>query len=437
MADTEYQIATFSADVTVPIGHALMGGGCKPAKRIVDPLLAKGFILLGADSPVVVLALDWCQLNNDAYDRWRNALAETVNTDRTRILVANVHQHDAPIFDLTAQRLLDEHGLENACCDPIFHEQCVQRVCTALRESLESPRRITHIGIGQAKVERVASNRRVVSPDGKVGWPRNSSCADPAVRDAPVGVIDPWLKTISFWDGSSPVLAMSCYATHPMSYYNRGGVSWDFVGRARQRRQADDSNVFQIYLTGASGDIVAGKYNDGSVENRAVLADRIYQAMVEAWQHVRRHPLRRVECRVVPLRLPPRTEGAFDPEAMRRRLADPSAKTWDRICAAFGLSWHARVESGQPIDLPVLDLGEAQLVLLPGESFVEYQRMAQRMRPDSFVVVAGFAECAPGYVPTDQAAKEGFNREHYWCWVAPGCERPIREALEKSLRLRR
>src|SRR5687767_11916055 len=70
----KYEVATFEADVTIPVGHACMGGGISDAKEIVDPLLAKGFVLTGGSNPVVVIAVDYCQLNNDAYDRWREVL---------------------------------------------------------------------------------------------------------------------------------------------------------------------------------------------------------------------------------------------------------------------------------------------------------------------------------------------------------------------------
>src|SRR5688572_22848774 len=107
-----YTIATFEADVTIPIGHACMGGGIADAKEILDPLFAKGFVLLGGARPVVVVAVDLCQLNNDAYDRWRDVLAEAAATTRKHVLLATIHQHDAPICDLRAQQLLDAEGLQ-------------------------------------------------------------------------------------------------------------------------------------------------------------------------------------------------------------------------------------------------------------------------------------------------------------------------------------
>ena len=123
----------------------------------------------------------------------------------------------------------------------------VRRVARVVAESLKKPRKITHLGTGQAKVEKVASNRRYLDKDGKPQFGRISATRDAAVREKPEGIIDPWLKTLSFWDGDQAVLALSCYATHPMSYYGKGGVSSDFIGLARKRRQADEPKVVQIY----------------------------------------------------------------------------------------------------------------------------------------------------------------------------------------------
>ena len=411
----DYRVATFESDITIPLGHACMGGGVADAKEIVDPLFAKGFVLLGAGKPIVLIALDWCQCNNDSYDRWREVLAEAAGTTPERILLSTVHQHDAPICDLTAQKLLDEYGLKGYNCDPEFHEKAVQRTARALREALKSTRRVTHFGIGQGRVEKVASNRRVVAPDGQVSWGRGSSSGD--IHGAPDGEIDPWLKTISLFDGDRPVVAWSTYAVHPMSYYGKGSVSADFVGMARAKMQKDLPDVLQIYVTGCCGDTTAGKYNTGKPANRPVLADRVYQGMVAAWKATKRHPLGQVDLRVAKLPLPARDEGIFTIDAMKRILADPKESRWRRISAALGLSWRARVDAGHQLDVPCLDLGDgvAQYMVLPAESFVGYALAAQRLRPDSFVAVAGFGDGAPGYIPTDQCWKDGYN-DHY-CWV--------------------
>ena len=425
-----FRVAAFEADITIPIGHACMGGGVADAREVLDPLYAKGFVLRGAGEPIVVVALDWCQCNNDSYDRWREVLADAAHTSPRRVMLATVHQHDAPICDLTAQGLLDQYGLRGWNCDLAFHERAVQRTAAALREALKSSRRVTHYGIGQAKVERVASNRRVVRPDGRVTWDRSSASGD--IFEAPEGEIDPWLKSISLWDGADPVLVWCCYGVHPMSRYGKGEVSADFPGLARARRQTEDAKVFQIYFTGCGGDTTAGKYNTGLPENRPVLADRLYRAMLEAWQKTQRQPLKRVDYRVAELYLPARTTGPFSREAMQTTLANTNATRWRRVEAALGLSWRGRVDRGQPIDVPCLDLGGGAVLfsILPAESFIGYQLAAQRLRPESFVMVAGFGDGAPGYIPTDQCWKDGYQDEY--CWVPPLTEAAILDALRQA-----
>jgi hypothetical protein len=344
-----------------------------------------------------------------------------------------VHQHDAPIADLEAQRILERNEAAGSICDLNFHERAVQNVSKALKDGLRSPRKISHIGIGQAKVEKVASNRRYLGPDGKVAFGRTSATRELWAREQPEGIIDPYLKTLSFWDDDQPVLALNCYATHPMSYYGKGDVSSDFVGLARKRRQEDDLAIFQIYASGCSGNVTAGKYNDGSLENRPVLADRIYQAMVKSWNATQRHPIDRVDYGAVAIGLEPRNSPGFSVEALQQRLtSDP--RPFGQCLAALGLSWRKRADAGYQIEVPIIDFGVAQLLLMPGESYVEYQLLAQQMRPDSFVMVMGYGECATGYIPPDKAFEEGDTNLHEWCWVEPGAERAMTEALEEALK---
>src|SRR5262245_33482000 len=99
----------------------------------------------------------------------------------------------------------------------------------------------------------------------------------------------------------------------------------------------------------------------------------------------------------------------------------------------LGLSWRKRCDEGHRLDLPVIDFGSALLMLLPGEVYVEFQLAAQKMRPDSFVVALGYGECAPGYVPTQKAVKEEDANLRDWCWVAPGAEKALTEAMRKAL----
>ncbi|VTR93837.1 Uncharacterized protein OS=Chthoniobacter flavus Ellin428 GN=CfE428DRAFT_5616 PE=4 SV=1 [Gemmata massiliana] len=432
-AESKLTLATFDTEVTIPIGHPCMGGGIAPAKEIVDPLLVHGFVLSGAGKPVVFVALDWCEIRNGAYDLFRNAVAKAVGTEPVRVMLCALHQHDAPIVDLEAQQLLEKHKARGAICDLAFLEKAVSRASDAAKACLKTARPVTHIGTGEAKVEKVASNRRYLDENGKVQYNRMSASRDPKVRAGEEGTIDPLLKTLSFWDGDTPLCGLSAYATHPMSYYGKGGVTADFVGVARKRRQADTPGAFQMYASGCGGNVTAGKYNDGDPANREVLGDRIYSAMAAAWKATKKTAVKEVIFRSTPISLEARTSEGFSEEALRERLKD-DPKPFGQCLAALGLSWKKRCDAGKPIDLPVLDFGGAAIALLPAESYVEFQLAAQNARPGDFVLVAGYGECGPGYIPIERAWKENDGNLHDWCWVNPGSEKRMNEAIAKALK---
>jgi hypothetical protein len=427
-----YSLTTFKADVTVPLNHGMMGGKWL-SKRVVDPLEANGFVLLGGEAPVVFASVDWCEIRNEAYERWQTVLAEAAGTSPDHVMVTAIHQHDAPVADVEAERLLRERNLAGTICDPEFHERAVQSVAAALRESLKSPQPLTHIGAGQSKVKEVASNRRYIAPDGRVFFDRNSATRKRGAKDADEGLIDPWLKTLSFWNGDTPLAAVSFYAVHPMSYYGDGGVSADFPGIARRSREAETPGVRQIYCSGCSGNITAGKYNDGSREYRPVLAKRLQDAMAAAWANTSRHALRQWDFHVVPLRLEPRNDVGFSAAELEAKLT-PETPPFSQCLAAMGLNWRHREDAGHRIQIPMLDFGAAQLLLLPGESYVEFQLAAQAERPDSFVCVAGYGEAACGYVPTDQHLADRDPNLADWSWVAAGSEARMREAIMEAMK---
>lgn len=434
-ATKPWELYSFGADVTPIIGHPCMGGGIEPVKSVADPLEALGFVLQGGtlEKPVAVVSVDWCEIRNDAYDRWREAIAKAAGTVPRNVLLTAVHQHDAPISDLTAERILEENRCVGRICNLDFHELVVKRVALAVEKARKKPKRVTRIGMGEAKAERLASNRRYERPDGSISYNRTSASKLPEAHEAAEGLIDPMVKALSFWNGEVPLLALYHYAIHPMSYYGQGEVSADFVGMARRARQKSLPDVFQLYASGCSGNLTAGKYNDGSPENRPKLAARLEDAMTRAWEATRTEPLERASLTVAPLVFEPRGGAGFTEEDLRKQLLNHD-RPFQQCLAAMALSWRKRLAQGRPVDLPMLDLGPASMVLLPGETYVEYQLMAQKLRPDSFVVAMGYGDAATGYIPTGLQVAENDGNLHDWNWVAPSAEGVLTEGLEKVMK---
>ena len=426
-----FHLATFSCDVTPPEDHPLCGGWIQPVRGVDDPLRALGVVLLGAGKPIVLCVVDWTGLRNEAFRIWRKALADAAHTTPEYVSLHTVHPHNTPFADVEAQKLIAAAGAPISL-DLKFYDDCVKRSSEALKAALPRAAKFTHIGTGAAEVKEVASNRRVLGPDGKVKFTRTSATRNKEARDAPEGLIDPKLRTLSFWDGDKPLAALHFYACHPMSYYGDGRVSADFCGLARQKRQ-DETGVFQAYFNGCGGNITAGKYNDGSKENRPILRDRIYSGMVAAWKNTRRMEVKDIAWRYEAVKLPPRTEAPFGELQSKAVLEDAKATAARRNNAAYQLAWLKR--KGTPIEVNCLDFGGSVFSLfLPGEAFIEYQLAAQKMRPDATVIVAAYGDDGPGYIPTARAYLEG-GYEPTVALSGPGSEEILLKAMRKLLKV--
>jgi hypothetical protein len=431
----DVRIAAFQADVTPPIGSPLCHGSVSNVVTIVDPLSARGVVLLPAgQKPIVLCAVDWVANSNSGYDEWRKALAGVTGTTVERVAVHTVHQHDTPGCDFCTEDLLAAQGLTNKFSNVPFAREAIARTARAAREAIRHPQAVTHVGIGQGKVEQFASNRRVPGPDGKVKYVRSSACKVPAARAEPEGVIDPMVRLLSFWDGDQPRAVLSYYATHPQSYYGQGGVSADTVGIARALRETALAGVPHIHFDGAGGNVTAGKYNDGAPENRPVLARRLARGMEEAWKATRKSPLSAtdIEWRAQPVALPLREELGDEVPALKT-LADAKAGFRDRARAARQLAWARRCKAGHRIDLGCLRVGTVRVLHMPGELFVEYQLAAQKMRLDATVCMAAYGDDGCGYIGTEIAYSQGGYETTKVSQVAPQVEKVLMDGMRALL----
>ena len=189
------------------MGSPLCAGRIKPALAVDEPLFAKGVVLRDAGGTYVLCAMDWCLLRGSAYDLFREKIAQAAGTPPDHVAIQCVHQHNAPNTDPRAQELLAE------CKGPVhadlgFLQASAEKVAAAVKTAQAGKARtVTQIGRSKARVERIASNRRVPLPDGTIGV-RYSATKNAALREAPEGLIDPWLRTITFFDGDKPLVQM-------------------------------------------------------------------------------------------------------------------------------------------------------------------------------------------------------------------------------------
>ena len=429
-ADSPLSVGVFAVDATPPLGSPL---AYHPNEKVTAPLSCRGVVLLGEDRPVVLCAVDWIGVGNDGQKVFRESLAKAAGTSPQRVAVHTLHQHCAPRCDFSTDRLLTRYGINGQVFDAAFARDVIRRAAEAVAVAVGEAKPVTHLGIGQAVVERVASNRRILGPDGKLKQMRWTSPRLGDLRALPAGTIDPVLRMISFWDGDRPLVTLSYYAVHPVSYSDDGETNPEFPGMARDARQKA-TGVIHVHFTGAAGNLNASKWNDGSPGNRQILADRVADGMARAWQATAKTPVvaRDLGWQSVAVSLPP--AAYLDEKKLLATLEDESAPISKRSGAAEELVWLRRCRQGDTIDVSCLRLGKARVLHLPGELFVEYQLAASRLRPDLFVAMAAYGDYGVAYIGTKISYDQGgYETRPGVSHVAPEVEGVLMDAVEKLL----
>ena len=118
------------------------------------------------------MAVDWVGTANEGWDQWRAALAQAANTTPDHVSVHTLHQHDAPGYDPEVERLLESRGIKNQTTDMAFATQTIPKTADPVRQAMGKQQKISRIRTGQAQVNKVASNGRILGP-----MARSSICA--------------------------------------------------------------------------------------------------------------------------------------------------------------------------------------------------------------------------------------------------------------------
>jgi len=431
LADDGLRVATFSVDITPPLGQPVGLGFIPTLKTAEHPLLARGFLLRDSGVSCVICTLDWMEVHNESYDFLREAIGKAAGVPPSNVALQSLHQHTAPAMSTAAQRLQLEETDPRRIASAEYLLDVSKKIADAIRKSQNSWQTVKSIGTGKAKVGRVASNRRIELADGSIKQRGSNTKKSPALRELEEGLIDPWVRTVSFEGSDGALVQLHYYASHPQSFYGDERATYDVPGIIRDRIEKA-GGAFQLYVTGCGGDIAYGKYNNGSREARTELTARLQAGIEQSIASLTHHPVKPMQWSVEPVRFSFRTDDAFSEAASRRILHDPKANEAQTRKAAISLAWIERARSGRPVELSCLSIGQVQMLHLPGEPFVQFQLAAQKMRPDSFVCVAGYGDCGMGYIGGDRIFTDRGGYEQTYSFAGP-CEKLFLSSIKKVL----
>ncbi len=409
------RVAVFRVNATPPQGEPLIW--TTPVSKVEDPLWAKGIVIEDGSKRYVLCALDWCGVGGAVDWKLREAMGRAAGTSIQRVALHSVHQHAAPYIEGDGMALLREKlPKPPLLMSDRYLSELADKLATAVRGARF--KEFDQIGTSQAKVERVASIRRLINAEGKSITRYSGDGVKPEMAAAPEGPVDPMVRTITLAKGGKPLVRLHFYATHPQTFCCDGTVSADFVGAARETLEKQDG-IPQIYFTGCSGDVTVGKYNDRTRAARDGLAQRLLAAMRESGRTATYRQVGLIGWRTTALKLPKRAA----PDLSNASSDD------DRYRKAITAAFSHRT---RPLTVSALTIGDNAILLLPGEPMLEFQRYAISAGKERFVAVAGYGDMAPGYLCTDEAFPQG-GYEPGASNAGPGTEGALKAAIRAVL----
>lgn len=415
------------ADISPEPGIQLAGdiGRYRPAEEIRERLYVKALLLEAGGQRCCLLVLDLLSATNPLAGELRRLVGAKLGIPPEQVILHVTQNHAAPslghlfLVDDAPTLMPDEYPWLKGG-DERYDPFCIARCLTAVEEAAArlQPMQVT---VGRGIDGRVASNRRFVMRDGTVKThpglcdPNILYCEGP--MDPEVGVM-----MLAGQDGR-PVASLLHHTCHPIFGYPHRYVIGDWPGAWAEMMNARHGGV-ALVVNGCCGNISPTDHLDPDYYRQIdgkhrVVAEKLMETTETALgrlEHITPAPL----CwkRAV-LRLPMR---ALDTEVVddaRRYLdaypepkfldADRTAVDWDWVYAVGRLDLYARQQRNPFFDyeIEVLRLGEAALVALMGEPFVEAQLRIKLESPAPYTFVAHFCNGYAGYIPIEEAFRHG------------------------------
>ena len=419
------QAGAATANITPWLGVTIPGSvRARHAEDVDDELLAKALVLDNGHTRLAFITCDLIGMPQNIADRARQRVARRCGIPIENTMINATHTHSGGgIADLLGT---DGDGdyiewLHLKIAD------AAELACRRLRPA--------RIGFASVQEDRIAFNRRWRMKDGTVRM--NPGIANPDLIE-PAGPTDPQLAMFYMEDlDGDPLSAVACYSLH---YIGAGsGISADYFGHFfRLMRRYLGGDCVPLLWNAASGQInnidFSGRrrWKDRGHAHAKKMANVLAGHMLTEIQLMEMQDTLELRAATGTFDFSPRTITPEDLEMAEKILASPdNPPEYDQ----GPFSWVV----GQPIPRSIVDvyamecrrlanlpsrmnaavqvfrLGDAAIVALPGEVFVESGLNIKSRASAAPVFIVSLANGYIGYICTDEAlTREG----GYETWAA-------------------
>lgn len=361
-----------TVDITPPVGVTLVGYKPRESTAIGHALRAEALACRTGDTGWILITSDTIGFPREFVAAVREKITATVGVPPEAIMVSGTHTHSGPATIMFGNGKLSSLDRE---CLATLQERLARVAAEAWTNA--SPGRFT---VSTTGAPDLMSNRRVEAEDGT--W--TNEWTDPDGKHP--GYTDPHVLLVGIEraDGTAAGLLVN-YGCHPV-VLGPGSldISADYPGYMKDALE-EGGVAERVLFTIAGGANINPRV---CVDVGAELPQRMGEALAAIVKQStgdmtpieqgdpcwRREPWNIVRTR-----------------ELEKRKERPDSRTGAKIAT----------------EIQVLRCGDLAIVGLPGELFSEFNRMLRERSPVPHTIVVSLANDYVGYLPTDQAQREG------------------------------
>ena len=425
---TTLKAGSASANITPPLGTRIPGG-FRPryAENVDDELFAKAVVIDNGTTRIAIVTCDLIAIPEKIADAAKARIADRCDIPAAHVMVNATHTH-------TAVAISDLLGVDE---DTEYTEWVPLKIADAVELAVWQLKP-ARVGFASVDEERITFNRRWHMKDGTVRF--NPGIENPNLVK-PTGTIDPEVAMMFVEaDDGTPISAVANFSLHYIGTDNGNALSADYFGHFDRlmRRYLGDTCISLLW-NAASGQINNTDFSgrtkwtasghQQAVKMANVLAGHfiVEKQLMEMHETLdlsgdlatltfQRKEITTEDLKVAEqvLSVPQGTYEAYETgpfswvvgEPIPQALVDVYARECQRL---------AELPAQMTAPVQVIRLGEAAIVALPGEVFVETGMNIKSRSDANPTFLVSLANGYIGYICTDKALIEEGG---YETWAA-------------------
>lgn len=444
-----------TVDITPPAGTHLAGSGNgnrRGAQVVLDRLYARAIVFESGTRRMCIVAMDVTIVAEEYTSRIRQAAAQWHMTPDA-VMVHGTQTHSAPAFgnfllDSDFPIEINEQNQYLRGGEDHFAEMACERAIKAIGLAVENLQPVS-VGYGRTIAPGWAFNRRGVNREGKITMPSSRGRYEQPFGDTNLAYIegpdDPELGVICFRtdDLHFPAMLLN-FTCHPVIVFSYGklnhtymAVSSDWPGTLAAALENNwGPGCVPVVINGACGNInPRNPWDPEFFPTQGEMGSALAAKADKVLSSLHFSPNAPIDWQCEHVQLDFRDIPDWRQKEVDQILTENPTPVWNEETGNVDPRWFraattksvelCRKRMGTfPYEIQVFRIGDAVIVGLPGEPFVEGQLAIKINSPAAFPYVAHMISHYVGYLP-HRDAYERFGHEAnedvtYWAKFAPG-----------------